>query len=85
MSLTKYGLTERQYRIMLRQQKGRCAICRRLPKTRRLAVDHSHGADKRVRGLLCYHCNRFCVGKNTQYSAYAVWVYLSHTFDGRTL
>lgn len=51
-------LTEADYDRMLKQQKGRCAICRRPPRTRRLDVDHDHKTG-RIRGLLCSNCNRF--------------------------
>jgi hypothetical protein len=53
-----YGVTEEEYRALLDAQEGRCAICRRRPVNRRLAVDHDHNTGK-VRGLLCYTCNHF--------------------------
>lgn len=54
---SKFGLTVEDYDRLLAKQKGRCAICgQHPPKTRRLAVDHIHGT-RRVRGLLCTHCN----------------------------
>jgi hypothetical protein len=74
----KYGITVKQYQMLLRFQNGRCAICQRPPRGRRLAVDHDHslkGVDS-VRGLLCYGCNRFRVSKNTLTSARAVVQYL---------
>lgn len=43
---------------MLKDQHGRCAICK-LPESipnRELAVDHDHNTNK-VRGLLCSRCN----------------------------
>ena len=52
-----YGITEQQYETMLREQKGKCAICKEPPKLkRRLAVDHSHSTNK-IRALLCSTCN----------------------------
>ena len=48
-----YGLTPEDYRIMINQQAGKCAICRRISK---LSVDHNH-VTRKVRGLLCAHCN----------------------------
>ena len=53
----RYGMTADQYREMLALQDGCCAICRRKPTGRRLAVDHEHRTG-RVRGLLCDACNR---------------------------
>lgn len=58
--LRKYGLTKHDYEKLLAFQKGRCAICNRLPlevSTREnLVVDHDHETNK-VRGLLCHVCN----------------------------
>jgi Recombination endonuclease VII. len=45
------------YERLLAEQGGVCAICGNPPKTRRLHVDHDHKTG-RVRGLLCYRCNR---------------------------
>ena len=56
-----YGLTEGEYAAILAAQDGRCAICTRRPRSRRLAVDHDHETGK-VRGLLCYTCNHFVLG-----------------------
>lgn len=60
-NLKKYGITEDQYGEMLREQDGRCAICREQPdgvgKTGKvLHVDHDHKTGA-VRGLLCRDCN----------------------------
>lgn len=48
------------YDAQLACQDGGCAICRRPPRKRRLHIDHDH-ATGRVRGLLCYRCNRLLV------------------------
>ena len=40
------------YDSLLALQGGRCAICRRVPRTKRLAIDHDHKTGL-VRGLLC--------------------------------
>lgn len=55
-----YGLTPGEYREMLLDQDGGCAICGDPPgtgyNTRRLHVDHDHTTG-RVRALLCSRCN----------------------------
>ena len=53
-----YGLTEGEYARLLAAQDGRCAICTRVPRRRRLAVDHNHTTGE-VRALLCYFCNKY--------------------------
>lgn len=52
-----YGITDAEYDAMLESQGGRCAICCRSRRGRRLAVDHCH-ATGAVRGLLCSSCNQ---------------------------
>jgi hypothetical protein len=51
------GITDEEYTALLTAQDGGCAICGNPPKTRRLHVDHNHRTGK-VRGLLCFRCNR---------------------------
>lgn len=48
------------------KQDGRCDICQKKEShfAKRLAVDHNHKTGK-VRGLLCYRCNKFLVGRFT--------------------
>lgn len=53
-----YGLAPGEYQRMLEAQEHRCAMCSRLARRRRLAVDHDHNTG-RVRGLLCYLCNKY--------------------------
>lgn len=55
-TLKKHGLTPEYYGLLLRAQKGVCAICGEPPKKRRLAIDHCHKTG-RIRGLLCGRCN----------------------------
>ncbi len=50
-----YGLTLEQFQAMETEQRGCCAICRKIPKER-LHVDHCHESG-RIRGLLCRACN----------------------------
>jgi Recombination endonuclease VII len=51
------GISDEGYARLLQAQGGVCAICGAPPKTRRLSVDHNHRTG-RVRGLLCFRCNR---------------------------
>jgi hypothetical protein len=51
------GVSDEEYAALLEAQHGGCAICGNPPKTRRLSVDHNHRTGK-VRGLLCFRCNR---------------------------
>jgi len=51
------GISDDDYQQLLEEQEGGCAICGAPPKTRRLSVDHNHRTGK-VRGLLCFRCNR---------------------------
>jgi len=57
-SYRKYGITTVDYDMLLKKQKGRCAICRTKDpvKGNFFSVDHSHRT-KRLRGLLCINCN----------------------------
>ncbi len=55
----KYGVSRLWFDETLVAQDHKCAICLK-PNTatkRRLAVDHHHESGK-VRGILCYNCNR---------------------------
>jgi hypothetical protein len=52
-----YGITEAQYGDLFDAGDGGCWICGRPPKNRALHVDHDHKTG-RVRGLLCWRCNR---------------------------
>jgi len=64
-----FGINIEDYKQMLKDQEGVCAICHqpeitydsKQKKTRSLAVDHCHTTNK-VRGLLCAHCNH-AIGK----------------------
>ena len=56
-----YGKSLSWYNRQLKKQNGGCAMCGRLPKRLRLAVDHNHRSGL-VRGLLCMICNRKILG-----------------------
>lgn len=51
---TEYGITTEQYRQMIFDQNGKCAICGK--DTVKLKIDHNHMTQE-VRGLLCTPCN----------------------------
>jgi hypothetical protein len=55
-----YGISLEEYEVLLRKQRGVCAICRgksSIKRQRYLDVDHDKDT-KKIRGLLCNHCNR---------------------------
>ena len=62
----------------MQKQGGVCAICKRVPPSLRLNIDHEHvkGWKKMppeqrkqyVRGLLCFQCNRLCLQKSNNLS-----------------
>ena len=80
----KFGMTENDYKLMLKKQQGVCAICGN-PETRivnrsdndkrlrPLSVDHDHITGT-VRELLCDSCNNGIAkfGENIQYLAKAI-------------
>lgn len=80
----KFGISEEQFTAMMHRQDGVCAICKKPPKSRRLAIEHDH-ITKRVRGLTCHFCNRYRIGNNTIETARRVLEYLESDFDGRNL
>lgn len=51
-----FGIGLEQYKRMMADQNGGCAICGQLEEVRQLAVDHSHKTGA-IRGLLCRRCN----------------------------
>ena len=52
----RYGITEDERQAMVDAQGGVCAICKGLPGSKGLHIDHCHETG-RVRGMLCYSCN----------------------------
>lgn len=59
------------------KQKGCCYICGKHESNfaKRLAVDHNHKTG-RVRGLLCYRCNKFQLGRHTIETIVVLLIYL---------
>lgn len=55
-NLSTYGLTKECFLRMLKQQKGRCAICRRPFAEVKLNIEHCNVTGV-VRGLACEGCN----------------------------
>jgi hypothetical protein len=51
----KYDLTVEEYDEMVKNQEGKCLICKTIPD--KLCIDHDHNTDT-IRGLLCDGCNR---------------------------
>lgn len=72
-TLRRYGLTLTDWQAILKRQGGVCAVCRRLPTNGRLCIDHEHLKNWKklkpryrrlyVRGLLCFFCNHYYVGR----------------------
>jgi hypothetical protein len=54
--LAKFGISYEEYKAMLAEQAGVCAICCNPPNFNSLQVDHCHNTGN-VRSLLCFHCN----------------------------
>lgn len=52
----KYGITEHEFKMMLAEQDGRCAICMTPKPNKDWHVDHCHASGE-VRGILCNLCN----------------------------
>lgn len=88
-TLAKYGLSEQEWRNILERQGGVCAICKKEPSKGRLCIDHEHvknwkklPSEQRklyVRGLLCWFCNHYYVGRCiTIEKAENVVTYLKH-------
>ena len=80
-----YEITQEQYDKMFEQQHGVCYICFSPPNRQGLNIDHDH-ITGRVRGLLCWFCNKYIVcGPNTPELLARAIEYLKSDFDGRKL
>ena len=55
--LREYGISHKEYNILVKNQNNLCAICIKEELGKSLAVDHCHKTGK-IRGLLCSDCNR---------------------------
>lgn len=62
---------------LIEKHGNNCAICKKPREAfkKNLSVDHSHRSG-RIRGLLCYRCNKFLVGRQTIESVTKVLEYL---------
>lgn len=71
----RYGLSLFEYNLMREHQGGVCAICKR--DGIRIVVDHCH-TTKKVRGLLCDHCNAILgIWKDDPETAHRAFLYLN--------
>jgi NMD protein affecting ribosome stability and mRNA decay len=50
----RYGISRPDVESMVQRQNGKCAVCKKRPARH---VDHDHRSGK-VRGMLCFSCNR---------------------------
>jgi len=72
-TLKKYGLSLQDWEKIRDEQGAVCFVCQKLTSTERLCIDHEHAKgwkkmppEKRklyVRGLLCWVCNHYYVGR----------------------
>lgn len=63
--LTKFGITQEQYDVLLAKAGGGCALCGKTAdeEGKALAVDHDHRS-REVRSVLCSYCNRYVIGRH---------------------
>lgn len=75
-NLTEEAAEAEREKLFIKQE-GRCGVCYKHEASfkMRLSVDHNHKTGQ-VRGLLCYHCNKFMVARLTLESARRVVKYL---------
>jgi hypothetical protein len=73
----KYGMTLKQYNQQLRAQNHCCALCGKHKSHSKtsLAVDHNHKTGK-IRGIVCYRCNKFIIGRHDTASATKLYLYM---------
>ena len=78
-----YGIDKKQFELMIKQQKNKCAICRNIfIKTPH--IDHCHKTNK-VRGLLCSGCNHGLgfYKDNIMFILYAFYYLKKGGFNGK--
>lgn len=73
----KYGITYSQYELQWEQQGRVCALCKREKRKdqKRFAQDHDHKSGKN-RGIVCYYCNKFRIGRHNYDSAAELFKYM---------
>ncbi len=78
----KYGITLVQYTAQLEKQLECCALCGKHKSefSYSLHQDHNHKS-KRNRGIVCYFCNKFRIGRHDLASAEALYAYMVE-FEG---
>lgn len=62
---------------LIEKHGNKCAICNKDRKEfkNNLSVDHNHRSGK-IRGLLCFRCNKFILGRHDRRSAKQILEYL---------
>ncbi len=75
--ISKYGITEAQYLAQLKKQNDSCALCRKHKSnfSYSLHQDHDHKTGLN-RGIVCYYCNKFRIGRHNLESAEALYAYM---------
>ena len=66
-TVRRYGLTLDEWRAILERQGGVCGVCKKVPPSATLCVDHEHvrgwgkmspeNRKRHIRGLACFRCN----------------------------
>lgn len=76
-SLTEAEAEDRRDKMFIAQE-GKCGLCKKPESSfkRRLNVDHNHKTGQ-VRGLLCYRCNKYVIGRLNYETACKIVEYLS--------
>jgi hypothetical protein len=94
-TLKKYGLTIETWLAILAAQGGVCAICRKAPPSGRMVTDHHHvprwkkmPAERRreyVRGLTCWTCNHYYLGRGINIAKATNVVLYLRAFEARSV